>query len=278
MNDLNERHLNEEQFVLYYYGEDAPGVDGSVQERVERHLGECETCRAAYQTLQRVLNSVDSLPVPERGAEYESQVWRAVERQLPRRRRSFVSRWVAPIYQTSGWKPISAAAVMALVVMVAFLAGRGSLPFLKQKSAAQIANNGGENGAVRERVLLVAVGDHLERSQTVLVELANAGAPKDGHLDISYEQRAAEDLLESNRLYRQTAVSTGDESTRAMLEELELVLLEIAHSPSAVSEKQLDELRKQIEDRGIIFKVKVFGKQVEQREAAPSNGNSGSSL
>jgi hypothetical protein len=276
MNNLNEKHLNEEQFVLYYYGEDASGI----QESVEEHLGECESCRTAYQTLQRVLNSVDSLPVPERGAEYEGQVWRAVERELPRRRQSFVSRWVSP--RSLAWKPLAAAAVMALVVIAAFFAGRGagrgSLRFISQKSATQIASNGAENGAVRERVLLVAVGDHLERSQTVLVELANAGAPKNGHLDISYEQRAAEDLLESNRLYRQTAVSTGDESTRAMLEDLELVLLEIAHSPSAVSEKQLDELRKQIEDRGIIFKVKVFGKQVEQREAAPSNGNSGSSL
>jgi hypothetical protein len=266
MKHINEKHLNEEQFVLYYYGEDASGL----QESVEEHLGECETCRTAYQTLQRVLNSVDSLPVPERGAEYESEVWGAVERRLPRRGESFISRWfAAPI-----WKPVSAAAAMALVVIAAFLAGRGSLPFIRQKAPAQIAGNGAENGAVRERVLLVAVGDHLERSQTVLVELANAGAPKNGHLDISYEQRAAEDLLESNRLYRQTAVSTGDESTASMLEELERVLLEIAHSPSAVSEKQLDELRKQIEDRGIIFKVKVFGKQVEQREAAPSGSAS----
>ncbi len=271
MNNVNERHLSEEQFVLYYYGEERQGI----QEGVEEHLGECETCRTAYQTLQRVLNSVDSLPVPERDAEYESQVWDAVERRLPRRGQSLISRWFAPRSLT--WKPISAAAAMALVVIAAFLAGRGSFPF-KPKSATQIASNGSETGAVQERVLLVAVGDHLERSQTVLVELANAGAPKNGQLDISYEQRAAEDLLESNRLYRQTAASTGDESTRAMLEELEMVLLEIAHSPSAVSEKQLDELRKQIEDRGIIFKVKVFGKQVEQRESAPSSGSGGASL
>jgi predicted anti-sigma-YlaC factor YlaD len=54
-------HLNEEQFVLYYYGEQVDGV--------EDHLGACEQCRVAYHTLQRVLNSVDSLPVPERGAD-----------------------------------------------------------------------------------------------------------------------------------------------------------------------------------------------------------------
>jgi len=120
-----------------------------------------------------------------------------------------------------------------------------------------------DNG-IRERVLLVAVGDHLERSQMVLVELANAGAPAAGRLDISYEQQTAEDLLESNRLYRQTAATNGDVATAALLEELERVLLEIAHSPSEVSARQLEELRRQIEDRGILFKVKVFGSRVEQ--------------
>ena len=122
-------------------------------------------------------------------------------------------------------------------------------------------------------MLLVAVGDHLERSQMVLVELSNAGAPEHGSLDISYEQRAAEDLLESNRLYRQTAASAGDTATASLLDDLERVLLEVAHSPSAVSEKQLDELRKGIEDRGILMKVKVYGTQVEQRQAAPRAGN-----
>ena len=98
----------------------------------------------------------------------------------------------------------------------------------------------------------------------VLVELANADAPAAGRLDISYEQQTAEDLLESNRLYRQTAATNGDVATAALLEELERSLLEIAHSPSEVSARQLEELRRQIEDRGIIFKVKVFGSRVEQ--------------
>src|SRR5580698_1488685 len=46
MSDMN--HLNEEQLVLYYYGEETAGV--------EDHLGECESCREGYHALQRVLN------------------------------------------------------------------------------------------------------------------------------------------------------------------------------------------------------------------------------
>src|SRR5579883_116307 len=237
-------HVSEEDLVLYYYGErDAVNV--------EDHLVACESCREAYHTLQRVLNSVDSLPVPERAGDYEQRVWESIESKLPRRS----SRWFS-------WKPLVVAVSMAALVVAAFFAGRSW-----QKPDREVAHDGN----VRERVLLVAVGDHLERSRMMLVELSNSDAPKHGALDISYEQKAAEDLIESNRLYRQTAMSSGDEATASLLEDLERVLLEVAHSPSAVSEKQLDELRKQIEGQGILFKVKVFGDQVEQRQAAPSN-------
>ena len=239
-------HLKEEQLVLYYYGEPEAA-------QVERHLGECESCRRAYQNLQRVLNSVDSFPVPERPADYESRVWRALERDLPRARPAFP--WLS-------WRPLAAAAAMAALMVGAFWAGRSSKPQPIRAAA---------DPQVRERVLLVAVGDHLERSQMILVELANAGAPKNGSLDISYEQRAAEDLIESNRLYRTTAANAGDVATASLLDDLERVLLEIAHSPSPVSEAQLEQLRKEIENRGILFKVKVFGTQVEQRETAPEN-------
>jgi hypothetical protein len=232
-------HLNDEQLTLYYYGETAPASG------IEEHLGVCESCRLSYQNLQRVLNSVDSYPIPERDAGFEDRVWKALEHRLESR--SFATHW-------DRWKIAASLAVAMLVVVVAFLAGR------TWRTPPPAPRPIADASQVRERVLLVAVGDHLERSQMVLIELANARG-----LDISYEQKAAEDLLESNRLYRQTAATAGDVATATLLEELERVLLEIAHSPSAVSGHELEDLRKRIEDRGILFKVKVYGSQVEER-------------
>jgi hypothetical protein len=238
-------HPTEEQFVLYYYGEAA---------EIEDHVAQCELCRAQYQALQRVLNSVDSFPVPERAPDYENRVWAAVESETRVAKRS---RWLL-----AGWRnPIFGAAAMTMLIIGAFLADHNWRKV--DRHQPQIV---AFDPNVRERVLLVAVGDHLERSQMVLVELANAGTPAAGRLDISYEQQTAEDLLESNRLYRQTAATNGDVAMAALLEELERVLLEIAHSPSEVSAHQLEELRRQIEDRGILFKVKIFGSRVEQSE------------
>jgi hypothetical protein len=117
---------------------------------------------------------------------------------------------------------------------------------------------------VRERILLVAVGDHLRRSQMVLVELVNAGDERP--LDVSAERETARNLVADSRLYRRTAASTGEAAVASVLDDLERLLVEIANGPSTLSSREVQELRKRIESKGILFKVKVLGWQVQERE------------
>jgi hypothetical protein len=138
----------------------------------------------------------------------------------------------------------------------------------KAQSGAQTANA----GQVRERILLVAVGDHLERSQTVLLELVNARPGES--LDVASERERAGDLVAENRLYRQTAARTGDTRVASVLDDLEPVLLEIAHGPDRLTPEEVENLRQRIEGDGILFKVRVVGSTVRHREekAAPAPG------
>jgi hypothetical protein len=242
-------HLSEEQLILHYYGEEEDGGGA------ERHLGECEACRALYGSLQRALNVVDSLPVPERDAEYAERVWKRIEHSLPARRG--VRRiWALP----APWRWAAAGAALAALLVAAFLAGR-SYPHPRQ--LAQLA----ADPQAGERILLVAVGDFLERSQMVLIELANARSP--GALDISSEQERAVDLVSENRLYRQTAGRTGDAAVASVLDELERVLLDITHAPSRLSPGELEKLRQRLEAEGILFKIRVLGSNVRNQEEQP---------
>jgi hypothetical protein len=115
----------------------------------------------------------------------------------------------------------------------------------------------------RERVLLITMGDHLDRSQIVLAELANA--PESGKTDISAEQQLATRLLGENRLLRQTAQHVGDASDAALLDQLERVLLDIAHSPTEVSSGELKDLQDRIEAQGLLFKVRVVSAADRQK-------------
>jgi hypothetical protein len=265
-------HISEEQLVLFYYGESGESAEVDSHD-VESHLEQCEACRSEFRALQLLLNTVNSAPVPERGPEYGSMVWKRIEKQVGRGSRRMFQWWI--------WAP-----AMAALVMVSFMAGRLSHRAVGPEttvatnatpngssSAANAANKASAanaaNSKFRERILLVAVGDHLERSQMILAELTNAPNGQ-GKLDITDERQTAADLLEDNRLYRQTARSTGDTAVASVLDDLERVLMEIANSPTQVSNVQLDDLRQQIENRGLLFKVRVLGSRVREQENKPA--------
>jgi hypothetical protein len=248
-------HLSEEQLVLHYYGEEGDTL------AAEQHLEDCGECREIYGSLQRVLNVVDSLPVPERGADYGAAIWQRIERSIPARRRVFA---LPPV-----WRWATGGAVFASLLIVAFLAGRF---YPQARRPVQIAKVDSQTG---QRILLVAVGDYLERSQMVLFELVNAN-PKHP-LDISAEQERAADLVSESRLYRQTAEHTGDTAIAGVLDDLDRVLLEIAHAPSRMSPGDLQKLRQRLEAEGILYKIRVLGSNVRNQEdsapdTAPSAG------
>ena len=262
-------HLTEEQLILHYYGEEAGEEDGRLGSPssldalgIERHLEDCPDCRSTYSSLQRVLNIVDSMPVPERPADYGAQVWQRIRHQLPARRRGFG--WLP-----TPWRWAAAGAAFAALMVATFVAGR-TYPRPGRVQPAQEAVTADPQGS--ERVLRAAVGDYLERSQMVLVELVNAD-PKSA-MDISAEQERAGDLVTETRLYRQTAARTGDTRIAGLLDELERVLVDIRNSPSQLTPGELEGFRQRMESDGILFKIRVLGSNVRNQEApaAPASG------
>ena len=244
-------HIQEEQLILHYYGE--AGDAGEIA----AHLESCESCRNEFESIQRLLESMNRLPVPERGADYGRDVWRRIQPRIGNPESNVIA------FPARRW--FSYAAIAAMLTL-AFYIGRfsqrprpgdpaGAPPV--QQAAQQVTPQ------VRERILLVAVGDHLERSRMVLAELTNGSAPHSG--DITLERDRAQDLLEENRLYRQTARQSGDSKTAGMLDELERVLAEVAHSPAKISSPELDRLRARIEDQGLLFKVRVVESNIRKQ-------------
>ena len=122
----------------------------------------------------------------------------------------------------------------------------------------------------RDRILFVAMGDHLQSARMVLVELVNA---EDGdEVDISAQQARAEALLVDNRLYRQTAQLAGQTAVADVLTDLERVLLEVARTSGQVPAEELDWLRERIAAGDLLFKVNVIEGQA-RAALTPADGN-----
>jgi hypothetical protein len=250
----------DEQRLIEYAGGDAPNAAGARE--VEQHLLECAVCRQSVETLRRVLAAASAVEVPEPDAGYEARMWRRVAGKLePRVRRAGWREWFSV-------RRLVPAGAVAMLALAAFLAGR----FWPRPGGNEAGRQAENVSQVRERILLVAVGDHLDRAQSILLEIANAEpgeATGEKNVDISREQRRAEDLLGANRLYRQTAQRTGDATVADVLGELEPLLVELANSPSEVPASELESLRRRIEARGLLLKVRVVSSNVHERERTP---------
>lgn len=259
------KHLSEEQLIAYQDGE------RSGREEFAAHIAECAECRAELERIAGMLAAFQALPVPEPGEEYGRRVWQQIAPRLEEKRSHWWDFFLEPRRLTAG-------ALVAALVLVAFLAGRVTRHTGIEKGITGPA--AASDAQVRERVLMLAVGEHLGRSEMVLMEIANAGpeGARVKQVNISSQRRRAEDLLDENRLYRQTALQEGDTGLANVLDELERVLLDVAHSPQTVTPAQFKSIRQRIDNDGLLFKVRVMTKEIQQRENVrkPGPAQSGS--
>lgn len=250
-------HLNEEQLVLHHYRDDESPATAA------QHLIACAQCRREYDALRRILALVDELPAPDRGPAYGEQVWNRLRWRMDARRRRT-------------WQSMFAAAA---ILAIAFFAGqwwhaRNATPMTSVSSMASNSVTGthapaavtdtSHDNTARDRVLLVVVNDHLDSSERMLLELANADS-KHG-MDVSGESRRAADLVATNRMYRQTAARNGDARIATLLADIEPVLVELANAGDTLSPEEIKALQNRIESKGLLFKVRLVSADAESRE------------
>jgi hypothetical protein len=193
---------------------------------------------------------VDSAAPVEAPLGFERVAWARLEPALDGNK----SRW-----KTFFWFPQWAlAGGVAALVLAAFVAGRVSTGDPVPGNTPAMAVN-----IDPERVLQAEVGDHLDRTTMMLVELANA---ETDHADVlAGEQDRAVDLVAANRLIRQSAEQSGDVLIADVLEDLERVLMEIANAPADASSNDLTDLQSRITDEDLLFRLRVIASEMRQR-------------
>src|SRR5687767_7477806 len=176
-------HLSEDELILHYYGE-AGRAD---EARIESHLSSCAECQFANQQLRRVMTLVDSAAPVEAPLGFERIAWARLEPALEQPKRGWF--WIPQFALAGG---------VAALVLVAFLAGR-----FTGVEPAGVTTSSPVAEVAPGSVLRAEVGDHLDRTQMMLIELANATTD---HADVlAGEQDRAVDLVAANRLIRQSA-------------------------------------------------------------------------
>jgi len=249
------KHFSEDDLTLYYYGEARRPAD------VERHLDQCGSCAASYRAIAGALSLIVEPEVPDRSDLYGLEVWQRIRRRLP-------VQDPPPWIQWFTWNRLAVAASFAaicLAVGLTFVAGRLWPP--RQAAPPAAAHAAGALGEANARARGAAIGDHLERSERVLVDLMNA---QGASIDVSEEQKWAVDLVDANRLYRDAAARSGDGLVASVLDDLERNLLDVIHGPSTLTAAQLEQLRVRLDAAALLFKVRILHDELRERERAPA--------
>jgi hypothetical protein len=93
----------------------------------------------------------------------------------------------------------------------------------------------------------------------VLTQFANASD------ESASEAEYATDMLVANRLYRNAAVSQGNQKLAAFLAELEPLLIEMAYEAQSGSPATRERMQQEVRD-GLLFRVRVMNKQLNKPE------------
>jgi hypothetical protein len=238
-------HLTDEQLVEHYFAEGASRV------AAETHLRICSRCELAFEEISNVL-AVRAPEPPAREHGYGKRLWQSIEsplRPYPAATRRFFS-WPYSMPR------LVLAGACLLALAAAFLGG--SLWQRQRNHPSQAANP----AQAKERVVLLILNNHLDRSERLLVELNHAGA-EPGDADDSLQAEARQ-LLPDNRLYRQAVSPSHDPTMSAALDHLERVLLEVANSPDKLSSADLARIGQEMNTDSLLFQIRVLRARTSQ--------------
>jgi hypothetical protein len=249
-------HPPDDDLVLLFYGE-LPEAD---QTRLRAHMAECGECRASFTTLTRTLHLTSTFHAPDPGPDFEARIWARVAPEV-RPARRLLSSW---------WRLGALAAALLVIAGGSWMWSQRQPVEDAPVSVAESTPGFVPDTGTRERVLLAAVDAHLVQTEMLFVELLNA--PADPSEAFSYARTAADDLVASGRLYRETARDTGASQLVSVLDELEPVLVEVARSGDETNPRDIRALRGRIEQDDLLFKVRAVAADIQDRQGRTPSG------
>jgi len=236
-------HLSYADLVEHYYGE-GPFGGGA-------HLANCAGCARMFAALESDLNDIQGAEPPPRDESYGEHVWAAIAPALPRYELEKKS-WLKGV---GLWRGLCYAAACSLLLAGSFFAGR-----VWERTKPQITAVKTPAPKVmpqpKQRVVVVVLGDHLDRSERLLVELKHADA--ESTETIAPLRDEARTLLAANRSFREEAAQADDPELATALKHLGGLLTELADQPGGLNAEAVSRLQREMKSDRLLFEVRVL--------------------
>ncbi|MCX6555085.1 MAG: zf-HC2 domain-containing protein [Candidatus Aminicenantes bacterium] len=202
----------------------------------EHHLRACPACSARLGEISEIDGLLQKTVTPAPGADFTAS-WQKIAAALAPDRRVYAPR----SRRAPRWAFLAAGFLAFFILGVGF-------------ARLYFSPAGTENTASADAPFLYSARDYFAALQPVLSEFSNAPAAGDG---AAFDSARLRRLLNNLQLLRLRADRNRDASLLALLDDIELVLLEIAHLDRSNPEntRLVNTL---IQEKGITMKMKVY--------------------
>lgn len=238
-------------------------------EEMTAHLKICTSCRAELEEtrklislttdfkeeLKEVMATVDweSLPV-----EITDKIWERKERKAPAHTLSGWRLWK--------WQPVVTGLFIGLILggVLTFLVFKTQKPdelISRQEAGLSLPAD------LMERVDLALARretiDYLERSQYLLLDLLQNGQPGESGL---IQQDRIQQLLTEKKYLNDQLDDWRLMKARAICDQIELLFLELSQLSPELSARELEKVRKMVEEKQLLLKINLVKKELQQGE------------
>lgn len=240
----------QETLLLYLAGELTPEEAA----RFEKRLAEDEELAAELDDLRRSIALVEESVPPEPDRQYWHSFYARLQPRLEQK--SAWQRFTEWLMPSQGLRLATAFGTLAVIFIVAGVLITQTLinsqPVeLVQKATVKIKR--------AEGYLQNVIADHLYRSRLLLQEMINISDGGNNISELLTETRSrGEELLSDNRTYRMAAQRQNDVDLEELLDELEMVLVEIANLDPGEADYTLPTVRKIIQKKNLLIKIEII--------------------
>jgi hypothetical protein len=268
-------HVSEEQLVEHFYGENSAAV--------ETHLKSCAQCALAFAVLQDDLAEMKAVDIPMRDDAFGDRVWQSIAPSVAVYEATTAEgngrrwSWLGQSWSLGGvGRGLGYAAACSLLAAGAFFAGR--MWEQKQRPQMATATQPAPSGSKQppQRVVVVVLGDHLDQSERLLVELKHADS--DSAEMIAPMREEARTLLVANGTFREKARQVDDPELAVALKHLEDVLGKLANQKGVPTARSIEELQDEMKSDRLLFEVRVLRSRTPDRQIRGTVKTSGGTI
>ncbi len=261
----------EHQIVDALFGD----LDASGMADLRQHMDSCTGCASAFLEMQQTLDVTAQVPEPELSADYWSSYYDRLEARLESAKpvtapfahmgvlwtqlRSRLSPYFSPRPAYMQWS-----AALALVLLGVFIGRQWqTAPVSVPLAPAQV------DPLLQPAQLSEKTHQYLDRSKVLLLGLVNFDIDEDdpAFINLEHKQVMANELIQEAALLKNELSENREQQLSALVEELELILLQIANLELQQDVPSIELIQRGVDRGALLLKINLEKMKLSEREA-----------